>query len=96
MTLRLTLPFDLEERLRQEAARQGQSGESVALQLLDKYLPSQGADQQMEAAKNLQELFAAADAVPPTNDDYDLLNALDENRKGERPLFPPDLKGISW
>lgn len=39
MTLQLTLPCPLEERLRQEAERLGQSAEALALQLLDEHLP---------------------------------------------------------
>jgi len=97
MTLQLTLPSELEERLRQEAARRGQAGESVALQLLDEHLPPrEEINRQIQAAKTLEQLFGAADAVEDPEDDYDLLSALDENRKGERPLFPPRLKGITW
>ena len=39
MTLQLTLPPKLEERLRLEAERQGQPTETVALGLLDQHLP---------------------------------------------------------
>ena len=32
------------------------------------------------------------------DEDYDFLQALNDNRAatGERPLFPPELKGITW
>jgi predicted DNA-binding antitoxin AbrB/MazE fold protein len=53
-------------------------------------------EQQLRAAKTLAEMFAVVDALPESEDDYDLLRALDENRKGERPLFPEDLRGKSW
>jgi len=97
LTIQLTLPSELEERLRQEAARRGQPGESVALQLLDEHLPPREENhRRIQGAKNLQELFEAADAAADPADDYDLVKALDENRKGERPLFPPELKGITW
>lgn len=51
----------------------------------------------IEGAKTLQEWIEIANALPPEDDDdYDLYAAMDENRKGERPLFPPEMKGISW
>jgi hypothetical protein len=45
---------------------------------------------------------AALDSLIETPDEdmddgYDLLRSLDENRsQGERKLFPPELKDISW
>jgi hypothetical protein len=48
------------------------------------------AESRIRAAPTLQELFAAYEAAPDEDDGYDLLKALDENRKGERPLFPPE------
>ena len=53
-------------------------------------------EDQVRTARTLTELFALADADPETEDGYDLRRALDENRKGERPLFPPELEGASW
>ena len=51
---------------------------------------------QVRAAETLTELFALADVQPENEDGYDLRRALDENRKGERPLFPSELEGVSW
>jgi hypothetical protein len=97
MALQLTLPPELEARLRQEAERRGQPTEAVALRLLDEHLPPLNeSNRRIQAAKSLEELFAAADAAPEQDDGYDLLQALDQNRQGERPLFPPELKGVSW
>ena len=48
------------------------------------------------------EMVAALDSLIETPDEdmddgYDLLRSLDENRsQGERKLFPPELKDISW
>ena len=39
MTVQLTLPPELEARLRREAERRGQPAESVALRLLEQHLP---------------------------------------------------------
>jgi predicted DNA-binding antitoxin AbrB/MazE fold protein len=52
----------------------------------------------IEAATTIQELAAAALAKPDECDDgYDFLQALNDNRDElERPLFPPELKGITW
>ena len=56
---------------------------------------------QIKAARTLEEMFAVAEAAAELepDDGYDLLQALDENRRlaGEaRPLFPPEMKGITW
>ncbi len=80
------LPFDEGETVELTVARTDQAA-----------LPSaEEAERRIRDAKSLEELFAAMDAAPAEDDGYDLLKALDENRKGERPLFPPELKGISW
>jgi predicted DNA-binding antitoxin AbrB/MazE fold protein len=70
-------------------------GETVQLTVTRPLDPAE-AERLMRAAKTLEELFDAFEAAPDEDDGYDLLKALDENRKGERPLFPPELKGISW
>jgi predicted DNA-binding antitoxin AbrB/MazE fold protein len=70
-------------------------GETVQL-TVTRPLDAAEAESRMRAARTLQELFAAYEAAPDEDDGYDLLKALDENRKGERPLFPPEMKGISW
>jgi predicted DNA-binding antitoxin AbrB/MazE fold protein len=76
-------------------------GETVAI-TLNRATPadSQDADDEavrrIQGARDLQEWIDAANKSTEEEDGYDLLRALDENRKGERPLFPPELKGISW
>ncbi|HLW64679.1 MAG TPA: antitoxin family protein [Gemmataceae bacterium] len=50
----------------------------------------------MKAAKTLQEMFAIMDSAPPEdNDDYDLCEALNANRRAndERLLFPENSEG---
>jgi predicted DNA-binding antitoxin AbrB/MazE fold protein len=46
----------------------------------------------MKAAKTLKELFEAYESLPPPEDGYDLIKALEENRRlaGELPLYPPE------
>jgi hypothetical protein len=94
MTLQLTLPPELEDRLRREAERRGLPPDAVTLKLLDEHLPS------VEPAPPLAALFArwqAEDEAAPDGDpDYDFFQALDAARTSSRKLFPPELKGVSW
>lgn len=53
----------------------------------------------IKEAKSIEELRDAVLARPDEgDDDYDFLQALNDNRlaNGERPLFPPEMKGITW
>jgi predicted DNA-binding antitoxin AbrB/MazE fold protein len=73
-------------------------GETVQISVLRSppSVSTQKFEDQIRAAKTLTELFALANAQPEGEDGYDLQRALNENRKGERPLFPPELEGVSW
>jgi predicted DNA-binding antitoxin AbrB/MazE fold protein len=76
-------------------------GETVAIAVsraekLSPPFPRAEAEGSLRNAKTLTELFEAFESTPEPIDGYDLLKALDENREGERPLFPPEMKGISW
>jgi predicted DNA-binding antitoxin AbrB/MazE fold protein len=59
---------------------------------------AEDADRRIREATTLREWITAADAAPDEDDDYDLLEALNENRRatGERLLFPLDQKGVTW
>ena len=59
-------------------------------------LSPEEAQQRMRNAKTLQDVFTAAAAAAEEDPGFDLLRALDEHRRGERPLYPPEMKGISW
>ena len=78
-----------------------QEGETVAI-TLTREAPNDSQDtehasvRRIQGARTLQEWIDAANESTEEDDGYDLLRALDENRKGERPLFPPELEGISW
>lgn len=53
----------------------------------------------MNAAGSLEELFAIYNRYPDdSTDGYDFLKALDENRRidNAEPLFPPEMKGVTW
>lgn len=70
-------------------------GETVQL-TVSRPATREEAERRMREAKTLEDLFDAFQSAPEPEDGYDLLKALDENRKGERSLFPPEMKGISW
>jgi predicted transcriptional regulator len=96
MTLELALPPDLEERLRQEAERRGQPTESVALRLLDEHLPPPLDERRAAALAMLHEGMAEDDQAGDPEEAEEFFRNLDAARTSNRPLFPPELKGISW
>ncbi|HVC92392.1 MAG TPA: hypothetical protein VND64_01815 [Pirellulales bacterium] len=96
MTLQLNLPRELEDRLCLEANRLGQPAEVVALQLLKQHLPAPADDRRTAAIAMLQRWMAEdAQAGDPTEAD-EFFRGLDAARTSNRPLFPPELKGVSW
>ena len=94
MTLTLHLPPELEQRLTQEAQRQGLSLDQYTLKLLDKSLPPK--DQQTELSTLLQAWIDEGDLEEQRETGEYLIRALDEDRLSDRQLFPPDLKGVTW
>jgi predicted transcriptional regulator len=96
MTLQLTLSPELEERLRQEAERRGQPAEAVALRLLEEHLPPP-LDERRAAAIALLRGWMAEDAqAGDLEGAEEFFRNLDAARTSNRPLFPPELKGITW
>jgi hypothetical protein len=94
MTLQLFLPPELEARLRQEAERRGQPSETVALGLLDQYLPPP-LDERRAAAVALLHGWMEEDAALSPEEaaaNADVLRALDEDRPSYRKLFTDILK----
>lgn len=94
MTLTLSLPPDLEERLQHEAERQGMPADTLTLQLLDQHLPSR--DPRAELIDLLQSWIEEGDAHEQKETGEDLIEALDKDRLSERRLFPQALKGVTW
>jgi len=94
MTLTLRLPRDLEERLQHEAERQGLPADKLTLRLLDHYLPA--SNPQTELAELLQSWIDSDDAGEQKETGEFLIRALDEDRLSDRPLFPAELKGVTW
>jgi hypothetical protein len=92
MTLQLTLPPELEERLRGEAQRRGLTPDTVTLQLLDEHLPP--VDHRRQTIALLQSWID--DETDAADTDYDLFTALDQARTSDRKLYPEELRGESW
>jgi hypothetical protein len=94
MTLTLYLSPELEQRLKQEAKRQGLSLDADALQLLAQSMPPK--DRQSELVTLLQSWIDEGDPEEQRDTGEYLIRALDEDRLSDRQLFPPDLKGMTW
>jgi hypothetical protein len=94
MTLTLHLPPDLEQRLIQEAKRQGLALDAYTIQLLDQSLPPK--DRHTELVSLLQSWIDEGDSEERQETREYLIRALDEDRLAARPLFPPDLKDVTW
>lgn len=98
MTLQINLPSELHERLRQEGERRGQSIEEVMLRLLDEHLPPPLDARRAAAIAMLHQWMEEDAAITPEESEQaeELFRNLDADRTSNRPLFPPELKGISW
>src|SRR5438128_352683 len=90
MVLQLTLPLELEARLRQEAERRGQPTESVAFRLLDEHLPAPLDERRAAALAMLQRWMEEDAALSPEerSANEEILRALDADRPSYRKLFP--------
>jgi hypothetical protein len=90
--MQLTLPPQLEARLKQEAARRGMAADACALHLLEQSLPAEDRRSAGVAmlerwaleAENLSEEEAAENAA--------VLRAIDEDRLSDRKLFTDILR----
>lgn len=94
MSLTVSLPPDLGARLIAEAARTGVPPEQYAAEVLDRHLPP--ADRRAAAVALIDSWLND----PDPSDHRDALDALtqgvDASRPGQRPHFPPELKGKTW
>lgn len=94
MTLTLTLPERLEKQLTQEAAQKGYSATAYAQLVLEEYL--QQRVNRMEAVAVLQSWIDDGDEQEHKETGAYLIKVLDADRLSSRPLFPPEMKGVSW
>ncbi len=94
MTLTLSLPPELEARLKQETRRQGVLADEFALQLLDERLPPR--DRATELVDLLQSWIDEDDSEEQKETGEYLVRVLDEDRMSARKLFPQELQGVTW
>lgn len=95
MTLTLTLPNDLEQNLSQEARRLGLTPDRYAVRVLERNIPA--IDQRQKLMAILETRIAEAECSSDEADDSDaLLRAIDDDRLSDRPLYPPEMKGVTW
>lgn len=94
MPLTLNLSPELEQRLAQEAGRQGVPLDAFTVRLLDEHLPPK--DRRQELVTLLQKWIDEDDPDEQRETGEYLVGALDEDRLSERKLFPPELKGVTW
>jgi hypothetical protein len=89
MTLKITLPTQLEERLRQEAERRGQGEETVALRVLDEHLPPAVEARRAAAVSMLRDWAKEDEALSAAElaANAEVLKAVDEDRPSDRKLF---------
>ena len=90
----LKLPPELEHRLTVEAQRQHLPVDAYALGLLQAHLPA--SQRAGEAVALSQEWMDTDEADAQVAAGDWLVRALDEDRAGQRPLFPESLKGVTW
>lgn len=91
MTLTLELTAELEARLAQEAATAGVPLQTYILGVLSQRRPD--GDRHAELAAGLQAWIEAGAKEAP---DDELLQQLDADRLSDRPLYPTELKGVTW
>ena len=93
MTLKLSLPPDVETRLKAAASRNGQPADQYAVRLLDQHLPQ--AEPKRAAAQMLlnwaEEAEALTDAESAENEQ--ILRAIDADRLSDRKLFTHLIQG---
>ncbi|NCR36944.1 MAG: hypothetical protein GPJ12_16295 [Microcystis aeruginosa S11-01] len=94
MALTLNLTPEIEQCLTQRATEQGLSLESYALKLLTDNILSQ--EKKIKLVNLLESWIDEEDEEEQQETGEYLIEILDQDRLSDRPLFPSQLKGISW
>jgi site-specific recombinase len=94
MTLTLSLPPEMEQYLVQSANEQGLSTEDYTLQLLTAVIPS--TEKNTKLVNLLQRWIDQGDAEEQQETGDYLIQSLDADRLSDRPLYPAEMKGVSW
>jgi hypothetical protein len=92
MTLTLSLSPEMAQYLTQQASENGLSTEAYAMQLLTTALPTKNT----KLANLLQSWMDHGDTQEQQATGEYLIQALDQDRLSDRPLYPTEMKGISW
>ena len=95
MTLTLNIPVEIEQYLTQKAQEQSLSMEAYALQLLLERISTQ--DKSAQLVNLLQSWMDDEDDDEEQKETgaY-LIQSIDADRLSDRPLFPSELKGVTW
>ena len=94
MVLTLNLSPEIEQHLIQEAEEQGLSVEAFTLQILLQGLAAK--QQAANPVQLLQSWIDEGDAEEQQETGQFLIQALDQDRLSERPLFPLNMQGVTW
>lgn len=94
MALTLNLTPEIEQYLTQRAIEQGLSLESYTIKLLTDTILLQ--EKQIKLVNLLQSWIDEQDEEEQQETGEYLIEILDRDRLSDRPLFPSQLKGISW
>ncbi|MFM2380793.1 MAG: hypothetical protein RLZZ143_3376 [Cyanobacteriota bacterium] len=94
MPLTLNLTSEIEQYLSQKAREKGLSLEAYVLKLLKDAILEQ--EKQTKLVNLLQSWIDEEDEQEQQETGEYLIEALDQDRLSERPLFPAELKGVTW
>ncbi|MBC1192253.1 MAG: hypothetical protein EWV83_20910 [Microcystis sp. M_OC_Ca_00000000_S217Cul] len=94
MLLTLNLTSEIEQYLSQKAREKGLSLEDYVLKLLKDTILEQ--EKQAKLVNLLQSWIDEEDEQEQQETGEYLIEALDQDRLSERPLFPAELKGVTW
>ncbi|GAL91498.1 MAG: hypothetical protein DWQ51_10580 [Microcystis wesenbergii TW10] len=94
MPLTLNLTSEIEQYLSQKAREKGLSLEAYVLKLLKDTILEQ--EKQTKLVNLLQSWIDEEDEQEQQETGEYLIEALDQDRLSERPLFPAELKGVTW
>ena len=94
MPLTLNLTSEIEKYLSQKAREKGLSLEAYVLKLLKDTILEQ--EKQTKLVNLLQSWIDEEDEQEQKETGEYLIEALDQDRLSERPLFPAELKEVTW
>lgn len=94
MPLTLNLTSEIEQYLSQKAREKGLSLEDYVLKLLKDTILEQ--EKQTKLVNLLQSWIDEEDEQEQQETGEYLIEALDQDHLSERPLFPAELKGVTW